>query len=53
MVRFEPQPALMKYFAYRLAIIQVKDGENNEEAWQRHLMEVPDDIYATIKVFNS
>jgi hypothetical protein len=53
MARFEPQSALMKYFAYRLAIIQVKVGENNEEAWQRHLMEVPDDIYATIKVFNS
>jgi hypothetical protein len=43
----------MKYFAYRMAIIQVQVGENHEESWQRHLMEVPDDIYATIKVFNS
>ena len=47
MARFEPQSALMQYFAYRLAIIQVKVGENNQEAWQRHLMEVPDDIYAS------
>lgn len=53
MTRFEPKYALMKYFAYRMAIIQVKVGESHEEAWQRHLMEVPDDIYATIKVFNS
>jgi hypothetical protein len=53
MAKIEPQSALMKYFAYRMAIIQVKLGENREEAWQRHLMEMPDDIHATIKVFNS
>ena len=52
MARFEPQSALMKYFAFRMAIIQVKVGENNQEAWQRHLIEVPGDIHATIKVFN-
>jgi hypothetical protein len=53
MAQGEPHSALMKYFAYRMAIIQVKVGENNEEAWQRHLMAAPDDIHATIKVFNS
>ena len=52
MATFEPHSALMRYFAYRMAIIQVKFGESHEEAWQRHLMEVPEDIYATIKVFN-
>jgi hypothetical protein len=52
MLRFEPQSAVMKYFAYRMVIIQVKVGENREEAWQRHLMETPDDIHATIKIFN-
>lgn len=53
MARFEPQTAIMNYFAYRMAIIQVKAGENHEAAWQRHLMETPDDIRATIKIFNS
>jgi hypothetical protein len=43
----------MKYFDYRMAIIQVRVGENNEEAWQSHLIGTPDDIYATIRVSNS
>ena len=51
--RFKPQSEVMKYFYYWLAIIQVRVGETNDEAWQRHLMEAPDDIYATIRVFNS
>jgi hypothetical protein len=49
----KPQSEVMKYFDYRVAIIQVRVGENNEEAWERHLIETPDDIYATIRVFNS
>jgi hypothetical protein len=53
MARLKPQPEVMKYFDYRLAIIQVKVGETNDGAWHRHLMETPDDIYATIRVFNS
>jgi hypothetical protein len=53
MAKFEPHSTIMKYFSYRMAIIQVKVGETNEEAWQRHVMKTPDDIYATIKVFNS
>jgi hypothetical protein len=53
MTTFKPRSAVMQYFAYRMAIIQVEVGENNEEAWQRHLKETPDDIYATIKVFNT
>jgi hypothetical protein len=53
MVRFIPQSELMKYFYYQLAIIPVRVGETNAEAWQRHLMKTPDDINATIRVFNS
>jgi hypothetical protein len=53
MARLKPQSEVMKYFDYRLAIIQVEVGETNDEAWHRHLMETPDDIYATIRVFNS
>jgi hypothetical protein len=53
MVRFIPQSEVMKYFNYRMAIIQMRVGEHNEEAWQRHLIETPNDIYATTSVFNS
>ena len=53
MAKLKPQSEVMKYFDYRLAIIQVEVGETNDEAWHRHLMETPDDIYATIRVFNS
>ena len=52
MTRIEPHSTVMNYFAYQMAIIQVNNGENNEEAWQRHVMENPEDINATIRVFN-
>ncbi len=53
MVRCIPQSEAMKYFKYRLVVVQVRDGETNAEAWQRHLMTIPDDINATIRVFNT
>jgi len=53
MARFKAQPVVMKYFYYRMAIIQVQVGESNDEAWRRHIIETPDDIHATIRVFNS
>jgi len=53
MAEFQPQSELMKYFYYRMAIIQVQIGETNDQAWQRHLMEIPNDINATIRVFNT
>jgi hypothetical protein len=53
MSRFIPHSEITKYFYYRMAIIQVQVGETNDEAWQRHLMETPNDLYATIRVFNT
>ena len=53
MVKFLPQSELIEYFYYKLAIIQVRAGETNDEAWHRHVMETPEDIDATIRVFNS
>jgi hypothetical protein len=53
MGRFKPHFEVLKFFDYHMAIIQVRAGETNEEAWQRHLVETPDDIQATIRVFNS
>ena len=53
MTGFKPQSEVMKYVYYRMAIIQVRVGETNDEAWQRHLTETPNDINATIRVFNT
>ncbi len=52
-VRSIPQSEVMRYFDYRMAIIQVQVGETDAEAWQRHLTETPNDIKATIRVFNT
>jgi hypothetical protein len=49
----KPQSEVMKYFDYRIAIIQVQAGESNDEAWQRHLTKTPKDMNATIRVFNT
>ena len=46
----------MKKFAeilgVKMAIVQVKPGESNQEAWNRHLKKNPDDASPTVKVFN-
>lgn len=52
MAGFKLQPEVMNYFYYHMAIIHVRVGETNDEAWQRHLTETPEDIKATIRVFN-
>ena len=46
----------MKEFAtslgVKMAVIQVILGESNQEAWNRHLKENPDDASAMLKIFN-
>lgn len=37
---------------YHLAIVSLNPEETSETAWQRHLAQNPDDINATIRVFN-
>jgi hypothetical protein len=41
-----------KFFSYRMAIVQVKPDETNDEAWLRHLGKHPEDTDAKIRVFN-
>lgn len=36
----------------KMAVVQVKPGETNKEAWKRHLNDHPYDAEAKIKVFN-
>ena len=39
-------------FDMKMAVVQVKPGESNKEAWSRHLRDNPHDAGAMIKVFN-
>jgi hypothetical protein len=36
----------------RMAIVRVKPGESDQEAWNRHLKDNPDDASAMLKIFN-
>jgi hypothetical protein len=36
----------------KMAVVQVRRGESNQDAWKRHLREHPYDANAMIKVFN-
>ena len=48
----EPQTEVERYFHCRIAVIQMRPGENKEDAWSLHLLEHPEDADADIKVFN-
>lgn len=37
---------------YHLVIVNLNPEETSETAWHRHLTQNPDDINATIRVFN-
>jgi hypothetical protein len=41
-----------KYFDIRMAIIKVKSGETDTDAWRRHVKERPRDLYAKVRVFH-
>ena len=36
----------------RVVVVLVKDGENEDQAWRRHLMDNPQDSQANIKIFH-
>ncbi len=49
----EEQPAtLTRLFQTELAVIEVKAGESQEEAWKRHLAANPATAFAHIKIFH-
>jgi hypothetical protein len=43
---------LKKVNDVRMAIVEVRMGETDKEAWQRHLAENSEDQYADVWVFN-
>jgi hypothetical protein len=47
----EKPTALTKYFETKLAVIEVKEGETEEEAWRRYLATHPGYANTHIKIF--
>jgi len=52
MEKFREMKEFAEILGVKMAIVQVKPGESNQEAWNRHLKKNPDDASATVKVFN-
>ncbi len=51
-VKQASQERQVQYFSIRLAIVEARCGESNEEAWRRHLVQHPQDRQANVKIFN-
>lgn len=43
---------LKRYLNVRLAIVEVRAGESDEEAWRRYLQEHPEARHVNIRIFN-
>lgn len=52
MCQSEKNTALGKYLETKLAVIEVKDGETQEEAWRRYLTHNPGCANTHIKIFH-
>ena len=52
MEKFLEMKEIAASLGVKMAVVQVKLGESNQEAWNRHLKENPEDASATVKIFN-
>jgi hypothetical protein len=48
----ENQTAMRQYFRAKLAVVEVKNGETQEDAWRRYLAENPNSAGAHVKIFH-
>jgi hypothetical protein len=48
----ENQSAITQYFQTKLVVVEVRNGESQEEAWRRHLAENPESAGAQVKIFH-
>jgi hypothetical protein len=46
------ESTIKHYFQTKLAIIEVKNGESQEDAWRRYLAENPEHAGAHVKIFH-
>jgi hypothetical protein len=42
----------LQFLNIRMVIVEVQPGENEEEAWSRHLRRRPEDRWPNIRVFH-
>jgi hypothetical protein len=52
MGKFREMEEFAEMLGVKMAVIQVKPGESDQEAWHRHLQENPGDASAMVKIFN-
>lgn len=48
----EDYPILTSHFRTKLAVVEVHPGENQEDAWRRHLAANPEAARTRIKIFH-
>ena len=48
----ENETAVTKYFQTKLAVVEVRRGESQEDAWRRYLAENPESAGADVKIFH-
>jgi hypothetical protein len=46
------QTVLARYLNIKLAVVEVRNGESQEEAWRRYLADHPVDASVRIKIFH-
>ncbi len=48
----ENYSALAQYLRTNLAVVEVRHGESQEEAWRRHLIDNPECVGVRVKIFH-
>jgi hypothetical protein len=48
----EDYPVLAKYLNIKLVVVEVSNGESQEEAWRRYLTEHPESTGVDVKIFH-
>ena len=49
---FKNQSAVAHYPKANLAVVEVRQGESEEEAWSRYLADHPESVGVTVKIFH-
>jgi hypothetical protein len=48
----QKESIVKQYFQTKLAVVEVRHGESQEDAWRRYLAENPDQAGAHVKIFH-
>ena len=52
MVNSENQSSIRRYFQTKLAVVEVHNGETQDDAWRRYLTDHPENAGAEVKIFH-